>query len=93
LVKAAKGSSRQTSAEIGWGGAKVFSGIVLDEYNPDLKGKLGLQTAEKMGRTSGQVRAVERVTAEPGLGFEPAAVWRGWMFWRNTSSTQLEAGV
>jgi hypothetical protein len=31
--------------EIGWGGAKVFGGIVLDEYNPDLNGRLELQIA------------------------------------------------
>lgn len=56
---------QRPSAEFGWGGAKVFSGIVLDEYNPDLKGKLGLQTAERMRRTSGQVRAVEMVVRLP----------------------------
>src|SRR4051812_28602700 len=61
---AAQGRQRATSA-LGWGGAKVFSGILLDEYNPDLKGKLALQTAEKMRRTSGQVRAVERVFRLP----------------------------
>ncbi len=51
--------------EIGWGGAKVFGGIVLDEYNPDLKGRLALQTADKMRRTSGQVRALEQVIRLP----------------------------
>lgn len=55
----------RATGEIGWSGAKIFSGIVLDEYNPDLKGKLALQVADKMRRTSGQVRALESVIRLP----------------------------
>ena len=51
--------------EIGWGGAKVIGGIVLDEYNPDLKGRLALETADKMRRTSGHVRAPEQLIRLP----------------------------
>ena len=66
LVGGGRDAARRPSgAAIGWGGAKVFSGIVLDEYNPDLKGRLALQTAEKMRRTSGQVRALEQVIRLP----------------------------
>ncbi len=56
-VSAPRGRSAGVRNEIGWGGAKVFGGIVLDEYNPDLKGRLALQVADKMRRTTGQIRA------------------------------------
>jgi hypothetical protein len=72
---------RPAVGEVGWGGAKVFSGIVLDEYNPDLKGNLALQIAEKMRRTSGQVRALgaedlsgpPRGPVAPALAGSPAS--------------------
>ncbi len=75
LVGRPRGSAETVSAprersgnkrnEIGWGGAKVFGGIVLDEYNPDLKGRLALQIADKMRRTTGQIRALEQVIRLP----------------------------
>jgi hypothetical protein len=50
-------SSKEESAvkrnETRSGGANVFGGIVLNEYNPDLKGRLELQIAEKMRRNPG----------------------------------------
>jgi hypothetical protein len=32
-----------------------------DEYNPDLRGRSALQIAEKMRRTTGQIRALEQI--------------------------------
>src|SRR4051794_26893078 len=52
-------------AEVAWGGSSIFGGMVLDEYNPDLRGLAGRKTLEKMRRTSGQVRAVQTVLSLP----------------------------
>lgn len=51
--------------ELGWGGAPIFSGVVVDEYNPDLRGRQALRTAEKMRRSDAQVRAVEQAVSLP----------------------------
>lgn len=48
-----------------WGGTIISGGIVLDEYNPDLRGVAAVKTADKMRRSDGQVRAVEKVISLP----------------------------
>lgn len=53
------------AAEYGFGGVPVFSGIVLDDYNPDLVGTEAIRTADKMRRTLGQVRALTKVITLP----------------------------
>ncbi len=46
-------------------GARITGGIVQEEHNADLRGKLGLQAGAKMRRTDAQVRAVEKVLSLP----------------------------
>ncbi|HEU4752115.1 MAG TPA: DUF935 family protein, partial [Armatimonadota bacterium] len=54
--------------ELGWGGASVWTGLAIDEFNPDLQGKGALAKAEEMRRTCGQIRAVEKVITLPISG-------------------------
>lgn len=44
--------------EIGWTGNKIFSGLPMDEYNPDLVFPSSTEVYDRMRRSDGQVAAV-----------------------------------
>jgi hypothetical protein len=67
----AKAPNRPGFNEIGTTGNSQFTGMVREDYNPDLVGWQGIQTYDKMRRSDGQVRATLRLVKTPVL----AARW------------------
>jgi hypothetical protein len=73
-----KGQRRPELREIGASGTTVFSGFLTGvEYNPDLQGSKGLDAMERMFRSDGTARGVERAVILPILSaqmsIEPAS--------------------
>jgi hypothetical protein len=46
-----------TLGEFGGTGTKVFSGIICEEYNPDLKGSKAITVYDKMRRSDARVKS------------------------------------
>src|SRR5436309_1117832 len=53
--------------EIGGTGTTAYGGIILTEYNPDLRGLRGIQTYDKMRKNDAKVRATLRLVKSPIL--------------------------
>lgn len=60
-------TTRPTRGEIGFTGNKIFSGLPMDEYNPDLAFPLSTTVYDQMRRSDGQVAAVLSAMKQPIL--------------------------
>lgn len=61
------GGSRRGTGTVGFIGQSRFSGLQMDDYNPDLSGKRGIQELAKMLKRDGQARAIRSVINLPIL--------------------------
>lgn len=58
-------SPAQPGVEIGWGGARLTTGLLQGEHNAALQGRAGIEAAARMRRVDAQVRAVVSVIELP----------------------------
>ena len=97
-------NKRVVTREIGTTGQSVWTGMVREDYNPELRGKQGLLVYDKMRKGDGQVRGVVRVVKIPMLAarwyIEPASqksadkkiaefIWDNLTKWMTSSWTEL----
>lgn len=97
-------NKRVVTREIGTTGQSVWTGMIREDYNPELRGKQGTLIYDKMRKGDGQVRGVSRVVKIPMLAarwyIEPATesagdkqiaefIWNNLTKWMTTSWTEL----
>jgi len=77
LDQTPQGQKRTVYREIGSTGQSAYTGMVREDYNSELRGKMGLLTYDKMRKGDGQVKGVLRIIKTPILGarwyMEPAS--------------------
>jgi len=90
--------------ELGTTGRTAYGSVFKEDYNPEMRGILGLQTYDRMRRSDGQVRGTMRLLKTPILGarwyMEPAStsqqdrdiaefVWNNLTKWMSVSWPQF----
>jgi hypothetical protein len=96
--------NRPSYRELGTTGQSIWTGMLREDYNPKLRGRLGLEVYDRMRKSDGQVRATLRLVKTPVLAarwyMEPASnsrrdekisqfIWDNLTKWMTVSWQQL----